>query len=80
MCKSRDPFFYFFYTRVIVRARWERRFCKIKLRIVFKYWLKLSRSENSVLKACNEDIIPRNNIKEEMSKLGLYYQCKKMFI
>ena len=23
MCKSRDPFFYFFYTGVIVRARWR---------------------------------------------------------
>ena len=23
MCKSRDPIFYFFYTGVIVRARWR---------------------------------------------------------
>ena len=50
---------------------------KMKLRI-FKYWLKLSRSDNCVLKAFYEDMISRNdswikNIKEEMSKLGLYY-------
>ena len=50
---------------------------KMKLRI-FKYWLKLSRSDNCVLKACYEDMISRNdswakNVKEELSKLGLYY-------
>ena len=44
---------------------------KMKLRI-FKF--KLSRSDNCVLKACYEDndsLI--KNIKEELSKLGLYY-------
>ena len=33
---------------------------KMKLRI-FKYWLKLSRSDNCVLKACYEDMISGNN-------------------
>ena len=33
---------------------------KKKLRI-FKYWLKLSRSDNCVLKACYEDMISGNN-------------------
>ena len=33
---------------------------KMKLRI-FKYWLKLSRYDNCVLKACYEDMISRND-------------------
>ena len=50
---------------------------KMKLRNI-KYWVKFSRSDNCVLKPCYEDMISRNdswikNIKDELSKLGLYY-------
>ena len=73
-------FFYTYATSVLLYASDVEKVplaVKMKLRI-FKYWLKLSRSDNCVLKACYEDMISRNdswikNIKEELSKLGLYY-------
>ena len=49
----------------------------MKLRI-FKYWLKLRTTENSILKASYENLVARNdklilNIKNELSSLGLSY-------
>ena len=51
---------------------------------IFKYWFKLIRSDNCVLKACHKDMISRRNdswirnIEQELSKLVFLFDGKTL--